>query len=320
MLLSLFLFLSAALLTYAIREFALKKELLDHPNERSSHTVPTPHGGGIAIVLTCYAGFIYLFTQAQMPEGLFWALMSSLPLFIISLIDDVKPLSAKLRIAVHLFSAGAALYFLGGVQEADCILFTLHGLWLNIPALLLIVWMLNLYNFLDGIDGYAGSQAVFIGLAAFMLFGSAPALAVAMAALGFLLFNWQKASIFMGDVGSAFLGFIFAVLALHDASSASFLAWITLPILFGFDATLTLYRRFRRGENVTQAHKEHAYQRLVQSGFSHQKTVVFAMFINLMLLSALLAGGETSYPYILLASLLLLYTVVRWIDRRKRAV
>lgn len=317
--LSLLLFACAALLTYAIREFALKKELLDHPNERSSHTIPTPHGGGLAIVLASYTGFIYLFTQAQMPAELFWALMASLPLVIISLIDDVRPLSAKLRITVHFLSAAAALYFLGGVNEADFILFTLQGVWLNIPALIFIVWMLNLYNFLDGIDGYAGSEAVFIGLGAFILFGSAPALLIAAATLGFLLFNWQKASIFMGDVGSAFLGFIFAVLALHDASSASFLAWIILPILFGFDATLTLWRRFRRGDNVTQAHKEHAYQRLVQAGFSHQKTVLLAMFINLVLLFALFLGGSTAYPYILLVAIAVLYALVRWIDRLKRA-
>ena len=316
LLLLLAFFVSLAL-TLAIRYLVNKKELLDHPNERSSHTIPTPKGGGLAIMLAFYGTVVHLYLQTQIEPRLFFALLSALPVILISLIDDLFPLSAKIRLGVQLLSAVSALYFLGGVDSINFALFTLHGIWLNLIALIGIIWMTNLYNFLDGIDGYAGSEALFAGLAAYLLFGHTAALFIAAAVAGFLLFNWHKASIFMGDVGSAPLGFIFAVLMLFDADTPNFLGWMMLLSLFWFDATLTLFRRAKKGERLSQAHKKHAYQRLHQAGFSHDRVVLSAMGINLLIFAALLAIPRNSYLYLFLVLIVLLYALTKFIDTKK---
>jgi len=310
-------FLAALLLTLLIRYIANKKELLDHPNERSSHTIPTPKGGGLAIMIAFYAGLAFLYLQDDIGYELFFALLSALPVIIISLLDDIYHLSARIRLGVQFGSAAAALYFLDGVEMLSLGSFSLSGIWLNLVALLGIIWMTNLYNFLDGIDGYAGSEALFAGAAAYLLFGSETALLVAAAAAGFLLLNWHKASIFMGDVGSAPLGFIFAVLMLYDADTPHFLGWMMLLSLFWFDATLTLLRRMKKGEKLSQPHKKHAYQRLNQAGFSHDKVVMLAMGLNLLIFAALYFTPEKSYLYLFLALLVLLYSLTKRIDSKK---
>lgn len=310
-------FVIAVLGTFAIRYFAHKKELLDHPNERSSHNVPTPKGGGLAIMLVFYGVLIYLRFLDQVDTRLFYALLTATPVIVVSLVDDIYPLSAKIRFGVQLLSAAAALYCLGGIGSMNFALFYLHGLWLNIIALLGIVWMTNLYNFLDGIDGYAASEALFAGLAAYLLFGNDLALVLALAASGFLIFNWHKASIFMGDVGSAPLGFIFAVLMLYDAATPHFLGWLMLLSLFWFDATLTLIRRAKRGEKLSQAHKKHAYQRLNQAGFAHDKVVILSIVTNLLIFTALYFVPQEFYLYLFVLLLVLLYSLIKFIDTQK---
>ncbi len=313
----LFTFILALTLTFAMRYYARYKELLDHPNERSSHTMPTPKGGGLAIMISFYGALVYLYLQTQIDPKLFFALLSALPVVLISLIDDIYPLSAKIRLGIQLLSAASALYFLGGIDSIDFALFTLHGGWLNIISLLGIVWMTNLYNFLDGIDGYAGSEALFAGVSGYLLFGSESALLLAVASAGFLFFNWHRASIFMGDVGSAPLGFIFAVFMLYDAATPHFLGWILLLSLFWFDATLTLLRRAKRSEKLSTAHKKHAYQRLNQAGFSHDKVVLLAMSINLLIFTALYFTPQEGYLYLFFVLLVLLYTLTKSIDTKK---
>ncbi|MDA3946621.1 MAG: glycosyltransferase family 4 protein [Helicobacteraceae bacterium] len=317
LLLLLSLFSVTAILTWAIRQYAHHKDLLDHPNHRSSHVTPTPKGGGLAIMVTFYSALTYLYIKTQVDEKLFFALLSALPVIFISLIDDIRPLPAKLRFAIQLFSASFALYFLGGVSSMHFGLFTLHGIWLNLVALLGIIWMTNLYNFLDGIDGYAGSEAFFVGLAAYLLFGNESALLIAVATAGFLFFNWHKASIFMGDVGSAPLGFIFAVFILNDAGTPHFLGWLMLLSLFWFDATLTLIRRAGRKEKLSQAHKKHAYQRLNQAGFSHDKVVLLAMCVNAVIFAALYLLPQSAYLYLFFVLLVLLYSLIKFIDTKK---
>jgi len=313
----LLLFFSAVLLTLGIRYYANYKEFLDHPNERSSHLTPTPKGGGLAIMVTFYSAFTYMYVHTTIDSSLFYALLSALPVVVVSLIDDLYPLSAKIRFGVQLLSGIFAIYFLGGIDILNLSTFTISGVWINIIALLTIIWMTNLYNFLDGIDGYAGAEAVFVGLSAYVLFGSDIALLIATATAGFLLFNWHKASIFMGDVGSAPLGFIFAVLILHDAGAPNFLAWLMLLSLFWFDATLTLIRRARQKEKLSQAHKKHAYQRLNQVGFSHDKVTLLAITINLMIFIALYFTPQTYYLYLFFVLLVLLYLLTKVIDSKK---
>jgi Fuc2NAc and GlcNAc transferase len=317
LILLLLLFVITALLTLGIRSFANHKDLLDHPNDRSSHVIPTPKGGGLAIMLTFYSTLTYLYVETQVDAKLFYALLSALPVIIVSLIDDISPLPAKLRFSVQLISASTALYFLDGVDALNFTLFSLNGLWLNLLALFGIIWMTNLYNFLDGIDGYAASEALFVGVAAYLVFGNEVALILAVATAGFLIFNWHKASIFMGDVGSAPLGFIFAVLILNDASTPHFLGWLILLSLFWFDATLTLLRRARQKEKLSQAHKKHTYQRLNQAGFTHDRVVLLAMGLNLVIFITLYFSPQSSYLYLFLLLMVVLYSLTKYIDTKK---
>jgi len=310
-------FVCAVVGTYFIRSVFRKKELLDHPNDRSSHTIATPKGGGLAIMITFYGAITFLFFQENIDSRLFYALLSGVPLILISLVDDIVPQPPKLRFGIQLLSALGALYALGGVQTLEFISFSLSGIWVNILALLGIIWMSNLYNFLDGIDGYAGSEALFVGVAVFLLFGNEVSLMLALSTAGFLLFNWDKATIFMGDVGSAPLGFIFAIFILYDAPTPNFVAWLILLSLFWFDATLTLIRRARRGEKLSQAHKKHAYQRLHQAGFSHAKVVMLSVGVNLLFLTALYLLPFAYWLYLFLALLVLLYTLTKLIDMQK---
>jgi Fuc2NAc and GlcNAc transferase len=259
--------------------------ILDIPNNRSSHTIPTPRGGGLAIIISFYIGVIFL--SNIIDTNLLLALFSSIPIVIVGIIDDMVTLSSKIRIVVQGFSAILGLYFLGGVHSIDFIFFEINGSWVNILAFISIIWIINFYNFLDGIDGYAGSETVFIGVSIFILFNNPLGLIIAVSTLGFLFFNWDKASIFMGDVGSTTIGFIFAILIFWDTSEGNIYIWLVLLSLFWFDATYTIIRRYINGEKITEAHNKHLFQRLVQSGWSHQRVVINSIIINIIFLIAL---------------------------------
>ena len=310
------LFVVSIVLTYMIKAYALKKSVMDIPNERSSHTVPTPRGGGAAIIVVFYMGLFYF--RESIDTTLFYALLCGLPVAFIGLLDDIFTLSSKIRILIQSVSAGLALYFLGGVTSIDFVLFELQGWWLNIIAFFAIVWLTNLYNFLDGIDGYAGSEAVTVGLGLFLLFHNPLGLVVVAAALGFLLFNWHQASIFMGDIGSTTLGFIFGVFVFADTGEGSIYVWLVLLSLFWFDATFTLIRRYLNGERISQAHKKHAYQRLVQSGWAHDKVVWTALMFNLLFLGSLYYMENAWIVFVL--NIISLVVIVRFIDSRKAFV
>lgn len=307
------LFIVSAILTYTIRVAALKKSVMDIPNERSSHTVPTPRGGGAAIIMVFYMGLFYF--HESIDTKLFYALLCGLPIALIGLMDDIVTLSSKIRFLIQSISAGTALYFLGGVTHMDFILFELQGWWLNVTAFFAMVWLTNLYNFLDGIDGYAGSEAVIVGLGLFLLFHNPLGLVIVAASLGFLMFNWHQASIFMGDVGSTTLGFIFAVFVFYDTGDGSIYTWLVLLSLFWFDATLTLIRRYLNGERISQAHKKHGYQRLVQSGWPHDKVVWYALIFNLIFVGLLYYVDNVLIVFLL--NMIALVGIIKFIDIRK---
>lgn len=246
---------------------------------------------------------------------LFDALLCGIPIAFIGLIDDIVTLSSKIRFLIQSISACMALYFLGGVTHIDFILFELQGWWLNIIAFFAMVWLTNLYNFLDGIDGYAGSEAVMVGSGFFLLFHNPLGLVIVAASLGFLIFNWHKASIFMGDIGSTTLGFIFAVFVFHDTGHGGIYVWLVLLSLFWFDATLTLIRRYFNGERISQAHKKHAYQRLVQSDWGHDKVVGAALLFNLIFLGLLYYGVNVLVVFVL--NIISLFAIVKFIDSRR---
>jgi Fuc2NAc and GlcNAc transferase len=267
-------FLAAALLTGLVRRVALRRGVLDVPNERSSHAVPTARGGGIAIVAACLAAWAVMLPLGLIAQPLFFALTGGGALVaVVGLLDDHRPLAPPLRLAAHFLAAVWAIYSLGGLPPVQLGEATVNlGTAGDVLAVLGIVWVLNLFNFMDGIDGIAGSEAIFVVVAGALLsalLDTAPGwipsgLALVAASGGFLVWNWPPARIFMGDVGSGFLGFVIAVLAVAATAAwpAAFLVWLILGALFFVDATITLVLRLLRGERVHLAHRSHAYQHL----------------------------------------------------------
>lgn len=267
-------FVVSALLTWWMASGRTPLAIMDHPNERSLHARPVPRSGGIAILLAVCTGWGVLLDEFGMPQGMVWIIFSAVVVAVISLLDDLFALPARVRLPVHVLAAVFVL--LGGIA--------LPWGWLGwIISLLAIAWMLNLYNFMDGMDGFAGGMAMagfgFLGIAGWLAGSQIYALycgVVSIAALGFLLYNFPPARIFMGDVGSATLGLLAAALSLWGIKQRLFPTWFPLLAFSPFivDATVTLLRRGLRGERVWQAHREHYYQRLVQAGWGHRKTVL----------------------------------------------
>ncbi|RLA83872.1 MAG: glycosyl transferase [Epsilonproteobacteria bacterium] len=311
------LFLSFTL-TYLIKNYYIKNAILEEINERSSHTIPTPHGGGIALSLTWFVGLIYLNINNQIDTTLFYSLMIGIVISVVSFFDDIYQLSAKFRLVVQSSVAVVGIVMLGGLGTIEFGLFSISNpIVTNIFAFLLIVWFINLYNFLDGINGYAGSEAVFLGIAGFLIFGGGHFIVLIVATLGFLYWNFNKAKIFMGDVGSTLLGYNVAIFTLYYANHAPTFLWIWI-ILFGvfwFDATVTLIRRKLNGEQISQAHKKHGYQRLNQSGWSHFKVTNWSIIINILLFAMVYFISNIAIAFI--CSVILLYGVMKFIDNKK---
>ncbi|HJW92670.1 MAG TPA: glycosyltransferase family 4 protein [Thermoanaerobaculia bacterium] len=270
-------FVIAALLSTAfvelIRVWTHHRQILDHPGHRSSHTQPTPRGGGIAIVALTLFGlaFVQIFRPFTSWTTFAAFTIPALAIAIVSWIDDIRGTPASLRFAIHLGAAICAVIWLGRLQQ----ILGIAGIAI---AIVWIAGLTNAYNFMDGIDGIAGLQAVIAGAAwAFLGFRFAIPLAgltgalIAGASLGFLIHNWSPARIFMGDVGSAFLGFTFAAITVLAAERDPRLAVCGVLLLWPFvlDTTITLIRRALRGERLHEAHRSHLYQRLNQRGWSH---------------------------------------------------
>ena len=312
------LFLLSFGLTYLVKNYAIKNALYAIPNDRSSHTVPTPHGGGKAIAITWFTGLIYLYLQEQIDTRLFIALLFGIIISVVSYIDDIKELQPKTRLITQFSVAILGLTALGGLQRIDFGWFSIDSfLVCNLLAVVAIVWFINLYNFLDGIDGYAGSEALFLALAGFALFGGSHFIVLSVAILGFLVWNWHKAKIFMGDVGSTLLGYTVAIFTIYYANQASSNLWIWIILfgLFWFDATLTLLRRYRNKEKLSEAHKKHAYQRLTQSGWSHSRVVIASIVANSILFAIVYTISNLFIAFII--SLMVLYTIMKLIDSKK---
>ena len=305
-------------LTYFIKNYYIKNALLEEINERSSHTVPTPHGGGIAIALVWFSGLFYLYFNNEIDSSLFFALLVGVIISIVSFFDDLYDLSPKLRLIAQAIVAFGGLYFLGGLEQLNFGLFSIDiPIVTNIFAFFMIVWFINLYNFLDGINGYAGGEALFLALGGFLLFGGGHFLVLAAAVLGFLYWNWGRAKIFMGDVGSTLLGYNIAIFTIYytNEEASNFWIWIILFSLFLFDATVTLMRRKINGEQLHKAHKKHAYQRLVQSGWSHAKVSSLGMALNIVLF--LLIFFIPSILISLVMAFVLLVSVMIYVDKKK---
>jgi len=317
--------LGSFLLTGLIRWWAVRIALLDVPNRRSSHTVPTPRGGGLAIVVAFLAGVAGLAALApHEATGFLLLFLTALMVAVVGLWDDLRQLSARYRILVHFL---AAILLVGGPAHAGVPIeqgLTIWQLSGGLILVLAVVWALNLFNFMDGIDGLAAGETVFVAVsAAFLLAwrgkeGEALLnLLLAAAGLGFLVWNWPPAKIFMGDVGSGFVGFVLAALALRSAVVSPELpkaCWLILPGVFFADATSTLLRRMVRRERWYDAHRSHAYQQAATRYGSHRLVTLAVMAINLFwllplsVLCVILPGFEVSLTILAYLPLLGLVT------------
>lgn len=275
----------AAAAVEGVRRWTLRHGLLDTPGARSSHHVPTPTSGGIGIVLAV-VGALAVIAAGDLTPVRPAAIIAcaGLVMALIGLIDDARGLGAGLRLILQAAAASFVLLLIGHVPA---IAFPGAGAielgWLGAPLTLIwIVGMTNVFNFMDGIDGLAGSQAVIAGIVLAvagastgdaLLCGAGTAIAAASA--GFLLHNWPPARIFMGDAGSAFLGFLLGVLPAYASADPRVPAAAVLALWpFIFDAAFTLGRRLLRGENVFEAHRSHLYQRLTIAGYTHRQVTV----------------------------------------------
>jgi UDP-N-acetylmuramyl pentapeptide phosphotransferase/UDP-N-acetylglucosamine-1-phosphate transferase len=286
--------------TRALVPLLLRRQLLDLPNERSSHVAPTPRGGGIAITGTIAAAWLGLCAAGLLKPVSAAIALDMAGLAAVSWIDDLRGLSPGLRLLAQFAAVATGILVL---PQGDLFQGWLpHGLD-RIAIALIWVWFLNLFNFMDGIDGLAASEAVSIGVGLVLVvsFGvardlglSAPGAAIAAAALGFLVWNWTPARIFMGDVGSVPLGYVLGYLLLRMAMDGWWKAALILPLYFLTDATLTLLRRLSRGEKIWQAHREHFYQRAVQNGLGHDAVVMRVIVANAALIACAWAAENVS--------------------------
>jgi len=313
-------FFFALIITGLVRKYAIKNALIDVPNERSSHSIATPRGGGLSIAISVLLVIGLLFFGGWIPTDITLALgIGGLIVVIIGWIDDHRHIPALWRAISYFIAAGWAIYCLGGLERIQVGSQALSlGSIGSFLAIFWIVWLTNLYNFMDGTDGLAGSEAICISLFAGIIFWSTGETGLAIicfviliSTCGFLYWNWPPARIFMGDVGSCLLGFSFGVLSIigEKGGTITIAIWFILLAVFIGDATLTLLMRIMKGEKWYQAHKSHAYQRLVQLGMSHKNLALSLLIINVMILwpmaTVAFVWGEYSY-HIAAASMLLI--------------
>lgn len=280
-------------LTGFLRRYALAKSLIDIPNERSSHSVPTPRGGGVAIVMSFLAILPVLNWFDLLSGHVLLALWGAgCAVAITGFLDDHEHIAARWRLLVHFSAAVWGLYWLGGFPQLMVFGYLLDLGWFGyLCAAVYIVWLLNLYNFMDGIDGLASIEAITVccggALMAWLVVPDSTAwmlpVLVAAAVLGFLLWNFPPAHIFMGDAGSGFLGIMLALLSVQAAWIAPQLIWVWLILLGAFivDATVTLCRRVLRGEKFYEAHCSHAYQYASRTLGAHRPITLAVCAINI---------------------------------------
>ena len=248
--------------------------LQDIPNDRSLHTEPIPRTGGIALMAGILSGWMLM-----IKFWTWWIVIPALGLFVLSLVDDMRSLSPRTRLIVH-FAAAMIVLVGAGID-----------LFWFVPVLLYIVWMTNLYNFMDGSDGLAGGMALF----GFSFYGIAGLVnndtnfammnfSVGAASLGFLYHNFHPAKIFLGDSGSIPLGFLSASFGVWGWHMGYWPFWFPILVFSPFvaDATFTLFKRILRKERLSQAHRRHYYQRLVQMGWGHRNTALVEYFLMLL--------------------------------------
>ena len=304
--------------------------ILDHPNERSLHEKPIPRNGGVAIVLSIAVGLFILCTMNHCTKSLLLISVSMIILSIISYVDDRNHLSVKTRLIGQFLCV--LIVVANGVIIKPSLLpditFNLPVWLITIFTIVYLVWMINLYNFMDGMDGFASGMTI-IGFTTFAIFGliagniifTISSVIIVAASTGFLIFNFPPARIFMGDSGSASLGLLAGAFSVWGSNADIFPFWIAVIVFSPFitDATITLVQRIFRKEKIWEAHKTHYYQRLVEMGWDHRRTVSFEYMIMLLCsIAAIIAIKSTTYQQFFIFIIVMLMYVILAISIDKK--
>lgn len=310
--------------TGVVYQWLQRHAVLDHPVERSSHRVPVPRGGGLALVPLALFAWLMLAATGLAPPGTVFIVVIAGVLAIVSWRDDLGGLAVGWRLFVHVAAAALGLFFLPSAPIFQGLLPPLLD---HITAVLLWAWFLNLYNFMDGIDGITCTETIFLSLGVaitLLLAGrandNAPmlGLAAAAAAAGFLRWNWPPARIFLGDIGSIPLGYVMGWLLLAMAAKGLWAPALILPLYYLADATLTLLLRLARGERIWRAHREHFYQRALGPDGDHGAVLMLVIGTNTALLG--LAALAVRWPWLaLILALLVTAAALAQLARRARA-
>jgi Fuc2NAc and GlcNAc transferase len=298
--------IAAAVLTGLLRRYALASSLMDIPNARSSHKLPTPRGGGLSIVIVFLLGLPVLSGMGILAPEAMWAILGAGAwVALVGFLDDHGHIPARWRLLAHFIGAAWGLYSLGGLPPIEfsfpgtgLAVHTMDPGWLGqILGMFYLVWLLNLYNFMDGIDGLASIEAITVCLGGALLYLSGPGaigqwvspVLLAMTVAGFLFWNFPPARIFMGDAGSGFLGIVLGLFSIQAAWTAPqfFWSWLILLGVFIVDATWTLFSRLLRGEKIYEAHRSHAYQYASRYYGSHKTVSLVIGLINVCWLTPL---------------------------------
>lgn len=301
-------FAGTAWFTGIVLSWLRRRAILDRPVERSSHQVPIPRGGGLALVPVMLCAWLVLAASGLAPSDTTFIVLIAAALAFVSWRDDLGGLDVSWRLLMHFVAAGLGVLSL----PASTLIFQglLPPILDRVTAIILWVWFLNLYNFMDGIDGISCTETSFVGFGitvVSLLAGavgsdtSMLALATAAAAIGFLRWNWPPARIFLGDVGSIPLGYVVGWLLLTMAAKGLWAPALILPLYYLADATLTLLRRLIRGERIWQAHRQHFYQKALTPDSDHSAVLAFIICGNTALLALAVLAVFWPWPALLVA-------------------
>lgn len=308
--------------------YLTRRQILDRPNERSSHSVPTPRGGGIAVLAAIMAAWltgIALSSGVALPDVII--LIASVALGVVCFIDDLRGLRALPRLLAQCAAVALGLWL---IAEQGGLLRDILPHYLDLAVTgFLWLWFINLFNFMDGIDGITGVEITTIGiglagLAAGGVVASSllgPALGLTAAALGFLVWNWRPARIFMGDVGSIPIGYLIGWLFInagHDApaSGNAMIACLVLPAYYLADASITLGKRLVKRENIFQAHRQHFYQQAIIRGADHGTVCYWIIAANAGLITTAWTLADSHPSAALMVSAAILVLLLRWMVGR----
>jgi len=321
----------SAFFTWVLINVTKKKAMMDIPNDRSSHVVPTPRGGGAALILTFFVGLFAIYVKEVINDPMFLALILGGGFIAwIGWVDDKRGVDAKWRLLVQTIAAVFSLFLLKEVPELPLIahLPVLEYV-AYIVAALAIIWSTNLFNFMDGINGLAGFETLTVSLGAAIILYisgeklySASLLLLSVSTLGFLIFNFPNAKIFMGDVGSSFLGFTMAIYAIGVSAEdvISPWSWVILYGYFVVDSTITLMTRMMTGQPWLKAHNLHAYQKWSRKTGSHTRVTLGIVALNVFWLFPFALLATEFYDYSALIALVALLPIAFWVIRSKAGV